>query len=528
MSAATAEATPIATEIPDEQYARSLHEFRVIGEQVLKGLVDIDMLPEMQKARANNTSALCEMLRTDGEFNRRFDIDGQRRFQLINGQACDIDTRPLVAMVRGGSEKSAKLAQSEPRFRFQAIRDRGDVYLAQEADDLEEGESLFAVLMDPKEGLEKYPEIYQDELGYRKGLLYIQRYSKENGQMVAGYCSVDMSDEAIWRDILAEEGVSIPEGESPDTWVMHAFKRKMNSEQAEDYILGLRDRYYERAGVRQKRYSVSEYIANNQHVVDTYFNAYLPSLAKAIYTGENNATLQGLAQELLKADLRNMKASAKMQLRQVAGSAAFNDELGKAMEVIIRYGVAEELRRGLKAVVQGTVPESYRTQEITTQDSTTAFVPPPELLSQRLAQNVENGVQAGRSYGGCPGQISLNKMESQNGEGVPGSLQQPYGGRSESGYSKRDRINCINCHKQVTVGEVEQEDSEGKVKSWKCPHCKHEVDICTGTVEHQGARPEEVRRQRLADALAEEAAQRAEKAIQEVDAAIPRHLPKAA
>jgi hypothetical protein len=506
--AEAAEAVQSSPGMHTEQYARSLELLRQLGSSVLDKTVNVEALPVWEQARINCESALCEMLRTDGEFNEQLDIDGQREFDVIDGQACDVDGQPIVGVVERGWQTSTARAKKQPEFSFQATRDKGDVYTAEQADKLEDGETYFALSMDPKKALKEHPEIAKDELGYREGLLYIQRYSKVGDTLVAGYCSVDMSDEHTWRQLLAKQGVFIPEGESPDTWITHGFKRKMDPEQASDFTLDLRDQYYEQIGMHEKRYSVSEYVGQRKAIVDGYFAAYYPSLSEAIHTGENNSVLQGLARNILMTDISNMKAAAKMQLMQVARTEDFNDDLGKAMEVVIRYGIVEELRKGLKAIIVGEQSESRQAYTpFVVQESGTDFVPTAEMLSQRMAQNVESGVRAGRSYGGCAGQASLvNEANAQNNGLEPGSLQQPYGGRSESGYSKAAKINCRKCRVPVRIGEVEQEDSHGKVKSWRCPHCKYEVDICTKEVKNEGESPEEKSPQLLDPAKTPQAA----------------------
>ncbi len=407
--AAEAVQSPPSTQ--EVRYARSVELFHKVGHAALDETVDLEVLPEWEQLRTNGVSAVCEMLRTDDEFNVQFDIDGQREFDVIDGQASDVNGTPMVEVVKRGAAISEKRAQRQPEFLFQAVRDKGDIYTAEKQMNWKMARPTIAVTMDPKKALKEHPEIAKDELGYREGLLYIQRYSKVGNTLVAGYCSVDMSDERVWRQLLAEQGVVIPEGESPDTWIVHGFKRKMDPEQAAAFILDLRDQYYERIGLDEKRYSVSEYVTNNAATVDGYFKAYYPSLAKAIATGKNNSTMQGLAGAILKTDISNMKANARMQLMRVARSEDFDDDLGRAMEVIIRYGIVEELRKGLKVIVVNDVPmesEQVPTASVM-QQTETVIAPTAEMLNQRMAQNVQSGVQAGRSYGGCPGQISLNE-----------------------------------------------------------------------------------------------------------------------
>ncbi|HUY85242.1 MAG TPA: hypothetical protein VMU97_01875, partial [Candidatus Dormibacteraeota bacterium] len=228
----------------------------------------------------------------------------------------------------------------------------------------------------------------------------------------------------------------------------------LTPEQAEQHILGIRDKYYERVGMTEKRYSVSDYVENNSDVVESLFHAYYPGLAEAVSTRKNNETMQGLASALLQADLQKMKPEIRAQLIRVANSSYFNDDMCATMESVIRYAVVEELRKGLKDLV--TTGKVFTE---TSPDSASARLPETGFssalammeLNQRMANNVQSGVKAGRSYGGCAGQVELNE----GGDGLLGGLsggqskQEPYGGKSCKSIKHGESTTCPHCKKSV-------------------------------------------------------------------------------
>lgn len=88
-------------------------------------------------------------------------------------------------------------------------------------------------------------------------------------------------------------------------------------------------------------------------------------------------------------------------------------------------------------------------------------------------------------YSACGLSITLGK------DGLAGKGDKPqtaFAGVDQTGErSENDKvpsiIKCIACKRPSPKEKVV------KAKSWCCPHCKYEVDICTGQVIHESVQP---------------------------------------
>jgi hypothetical protein len=450
MAAAAELLSPPTEPAMEEEYARSLARAKAVGYLLVSAsvetgaYVDIENQAAFLQQRTDFKSGISEMIRTDPEFHGSLDMDDEREHQIINGQVCDIDGKPMVDLVSHGWRVSSAMARLRPELAVQAERDEGDILVAQTVDGLAVGESYFVVSMDPKAELRAMPEIYKDELGYREGLLYIQRYTKvSDSKVICGSHSVDMSDENTWRSLLAEIDVVIPEGESANRWIRHGFTRQMDARQAARFATGLRQAYYERRGVAGERFSVSQFVEANDDTVNQRFKMYYVALSKAVYSGSNNETLRGLAGALLQTGLSAMKAEIRSQLVKIANSARFDDANGRTMDAVIRYAVVEELRNNLKRFMAGL--EMVGVGRGNQSDLAASRLPalPPEQIHLLLARRVASGIAAGRVYGGCANNVDLSTVGS-DGEAGSDALdelsnsQLAYGGRGRSNVSSNN------------------------------------------------------------------------------------------
>jgi hypothetical protein len=85
---------------------------------------------------------------------------------------------------------------------------------------------------------------------------------------------------------------------------------------------------------------------------------------------------------------------------------------------------------------------------------------------------------SGKTFSGCGVSTQANSTPNGGGQSSTGDQldEAGYGNKSEEDSKLPSKIRCINCKEKVPSKEVV------KVKSWCCPKCKYEVDICTGKV----------------------------------------------
>jgi hypothetical protein len=409
-----------------EEYAASLSTLRRLGSVANRGVFET---AEHQLAFDDFQTSLEEMLKTDPEFRQSLDVDSKRTFASLHGQVVSADGTPMVRVIERGMQSSFRAAQTDSRMWAQYARDQADLANAQKVDMLSAGESLVALSMDPKNELRSDPKFWRNK-GYREGIAYVQWYSKQfDGSVVAGSLSVDLSDEASWRQLFARHGHVVPADITPNEWLQKSLLLQASPEVTEQFIKQLRGDYYKIRGVSAQRLSVSQYVGERAQLLRQQFEMYYPALATAIHSGQTNSTIKNFAQSLL-AHAQNLEPGKRQQLVRLVNTTTFSEADGRLMDGALRYAVVEDLRRGLGNLIAG------RSAEAPTYTHSAA-VPDYlyyEMMNQRLANNVQAGATAGRSYGGCAGQFNAGAEASASELGKADS-QSAYGGRGEEAAS---------------------------------------------------------------------------------------------
>lgn len=460
-----------------EVYARSLSSIRRLGQAALY----VSIGPEQQSALTelvfdDFATAVTEMLRTDEEYKKHLDVNNRREHQIVDDKVRAGDGRTMVEILEETARFSSKLATSSEAYQGQSERDKCDVEIAKRADELEPGQTLWGISFVPAKDLKKYPELYDKELGYKEGLIYIQTYSKvDNMTLVAGSYSVDVSedtdDSQVLRGILAKHGMAIPEDISDNAWPDHGQVVDASAEEADTQAREIRQEFYNAVGRQQEAYSITEYVKNQRGVVRQIFDTYYPALSEAVYSGNNNEALRSFAGSLLGEDI-DLKPQYRRQLIKIANSPAFDDESGRDMDSIIRYAAAEELRKGLKGS-KGEVINAH------------VFVPPGRIMmpvqirnpfefSLMMARNVKIGIEARRSYGGCPGNIELGNNEDSMLAKLLGleepSLQEAYAGLGKESVQKC--VKCPLCKREGVDAHITYTKTEKTITCSKCKQSK--------------------------------------------------------
>ncbi len=466
--------TDYSYDAANETYARSSSSIRRLGYAALHTEVDRqEVLAAHELAFSDFVTAVEEMLKTDPEFRNLFDIDNERTHQVKDGHVLSAYGDPMVWLLQNGVISSEQATQVNKDLEAQVIRDKCDVRLAKRIDTLQPGQTIWGLSMDPKLQLRLYPKTYKGKLGYKDGLMYIQTYSKVDEQtLVAASFSVDKSDEQIWREIVAEEGMNIPAGVDLNTWLDYAQEIEASSEQAKALVLKLRAKFYQRIGSSHERYSINQFVSTHINLVRQLFETYYVPLAQATYAGRNNQTLQTFALSLLNKNIDNIKAEVKRQLIKIANSDNFDDEATATMDAIIRYATVEELRKGLTAKVRkagAAVLQPLLTHGGYRQTFN------PEQIHHLVAANVQAGVQAGRSYGGCPGNIELSDASNTvlltnvvNELGDQLNRQQAYGGKDTQKDCEYISKECPLCGAKGVRTKAETLSDGRKRVSGKC------------------------------------------------------------
>lgn len=98
----------------------------------------------------------------------------------------------------------------------------------------------------------------------------------------------------------------------------------------------------------------------------------------------------------------------------------------------------------------------------------------------KAAETAQHKAEKTAKSSSCPGAIQDESKEN-NKEGKD---DQSGDALTDETDSKSGKIRCIKCRVTVDKKDVV------KAESWRCPHCKYEVDICNGAVLHESEPPE--------------------------------------
>ncbi len=418
----------VAEQLPTrEVYAASLSTIRRLGETSISG-VGVDAAVEL--AYDDFATKTAEMLKTDPELSSILDVTRDKSFLVQDGKVCSVSGRPMVDIVRDGL--TASRSSTDERLRLtQAVRDEGDVMVAEAVDELKVGQSMIVVSMDPKTELAGRDAEFWRRRGYRPGIAYIQWYSRvSNDEVCAAAYSADHSDMRVWCELMMARGVSVPDTIDPNTFIRHAWMFEADAEETKDRALLLRRENYERMGAQTDRLSIDDYIENHGALVRAMFDAYYPAAAKALVTGKNVPELQGFAGQLLgQLQSDRLDAATLRQVMRIANLRTFDADMARAMDDLIPYALVEQFRKELLDSSSRKISSNIYAPVMVPNRSIEALQ--YQSMQQFVLAGIQSGLVAGRSYGGCAG-VNVaagrkNELGIQNSQSIFGGLGEENG-----------------------------------------------------------------------------------------------------
>jgi phage FluMu protein Com len=465
----------------DERYRESLVTWRQLGALAWRGVAASEGYKGAELfARRDLMTALGEHLHTDREYHGLVDVEPTRTFEVRNHAIFAEDGRSMRQVLSKGIEYSSAASETDKRMLNQKARDEGDLAVLNIVESLRPGESYTVISMYPEEAMARDGKKYWEDLGYRTGVNYVQHYVKgRDGTVLTGTYSVENSDKHSWRVLLEAHGVVVPEDTPADDWIRHGIRQTLSPDEAKTFAADLRAEYYTRIGKMHRRYSVTEFLEERRGVIDAYFSAYFIPLARAIYSSQNEPVLQQFAGTLLENEtiVSKLDPVARSELIRAANAPGFTAESGRLMERLIRYALVEELRGSLADLVSGRSPVASAAEA-----AIAVMTSSPESVNQRLSQSIAEGLSAGRTYGGCA--KSIQAIQEETAQENERNLQDVFGGKGRKNEDNEaklpDNIRCIKCRKVSPKAEVVGH------KTWHCPKCNHEVDVCTGKTLREG------------------------------------------
>lgn len=467
----------------DEHYCQSLTALRLMGRLALEGSNVTMAQGAEQVARDDFYTALAEHLKTDTQFRDAVDIEPTNEFQLQDGSVTTADGRSMRELIEKGAAYSGEAAKEDIRMATQHERDKADLYNLDVVEGLRRGELYAAVSMHPSEAMARDGKKYWEDKGYRAGMDFIQLYYKDpHGTLLTATYSVDRSDKRAWRTVFAHHGIEVPAGTTSDEWIRHGIRQTVLPSVARDFAGNLRNEYYRTIGKNHQRFSVTSMLEDRRETIDLYFDTYMRPLAESIYTGQNTDVLKQFAVMVLQREevTKKLDAAIRKELIAVANGSKFTAAAGRAMESLIRYAVVEDLRRDLADIVGG---RQRHTKSEALMLAARPIVERMQQLGLQLVRHIATGFSAGRSYGGCRQSISPSGEDGSDAMDNSDKPQDVFGGKGKEAEEDDDIpsiIRCINCSKLC------QKEQVVKKASWRCPHCRYEVDVCDGTIINRG------------------------------------------
>lgn len=482
------EAGAASTEVlAREKYAQSTRLWRFAGHVLLNETVEtVEPESVLRRLKDELFTRLAEMLQTDLEFRGQLEINDERTYQVVNGKIVTADgVTPIEDLVENGAKASAKEAEDEPKMGIQATRDAVDLEIIRRVQELKPGQGGHFISMDPKTAFAIDPHYFKNlgVIGYREGLVFDQWfYRVSETEYVFGTYSIDESDMDLWREVQADHGATIPEDESPDTWHRNAIEREgVTLEEMRAEAFAMRAEFYAKKGITTKRYSVTDYLELHKDIVDTAFELLYKPMLKSSASGVKDPVIHEFVTSLL-AQPEIYNAEALKELTRIQWSDTFDDQAARMVEDRICYGVVERLRTGLSALVSGRKVEVrglVDAQQGGVQNSTLAA-----QVARNLGGDVNTGVRARRTYGGCAGEIdmandALKKKEQKELTATEDLGRENASEDAAEGDSTSGELRCPKCSVKSPKKDVETVDEKGNA-IWCCPCCGFYADVCTG------------------------------------------------
>lgn len=410
-----------------ELYAYSLRNIRAMGALAsCSAIGSPEYIDTEAEVYSDFVTALGENLATDPQFGEHLYFDRMKEFEVVDKKVVDDTGRPIKKLVFDGWIKAKETAITDPRMDVEADRAEGDLITAGIVDGLTEGEMYAVISYEPKKELEQDPDFWSNKMNYRKGMAVAQVYYRlKNGNILAGAYAIKKSDLEAGRQMLADEGVIVPENESANRMIRYGIRKSLDEETARGFGHILRKKHAELIKKPAPSLSVTEFINSNDGMVRSYFKAYMKPLSQACDSGLNNQTMRSLALLMHSSLSHKLDESGRRQLLKVSNARNFDDNDARFMENCIRYGLVEILRARLPFVrnTENNVGEPDRRE---VQVAISASYIPIEAMNTQLVGAIVTGVENKRSYGGCSG-ASLS-VENNDLNSLPGQ-QDIFGGK---------------------------------------------------------------------------------------------------
>lgn len=422
---------------PLELYGESMYAMRQAGKVGNVGVRGAGLEhPAVQQLRSEFESSVFEGLTSDTDFGEDLRVTKFDTYPVVDNQVMsrDLETSMVDLTYRGHKAAVIAAAQQDPRMWTEAERTANDYWVAQDADMMVAGQrdynTQFRISCDPSKAMKRDGQKFWRDVGYIEDTIYIQMYHA-GSEFTAGSISFKAKDKEVLRIQLNALGFGIPEDESVDNYINHAYTATMDIDEAKDFALGIRESCDQGLTQAEDRQDTVDLLAKNTSAIEGVFTEMYMPIAESLANNTQTPKVgEVIAAFMSNSDLFN--ADIRQQLLKMRNTTAFDGDNARLLHKLAIYAAIERLRKPVDALRQDS------DDIVNFIDATPGTV---QFLTQ-MTELVATGVAANRSYSSCGSAIKLGA------DSESGSPQEAYGGRSKV------------CNKEVKDGDFV-----------KCPHC---------------------------------------------------------
>lgn len=450
----------VALAVEKECYANSFRVLRKIGQLSIDNCLETDQgRRELDEGRADFVTAIQEHLATDTLYGDRLVFEPTRILAYKNGHTMASNGDALVDIVARGAHSSQEAVKLDSRMELQARRDARDAEVIARADSLAVGEMYAAVSCAPNAAISQDADFWEGRMGYRKGMAVLQMfYRLDEERMLTGAYSIKNSTSASLGSLLRSQGVEVPPSVSDEDVICYGIRKEVAPDAASDFGDRLREYHKAQTGHLEPQLSVTRLVEDNHHLLETVYRVYMVPLAEALVSGKNSHILQGLARTLLhKTCATRLAPEYERSLQRLTQFETLSEEDANTMAGAIRLMVVEDLRKVVVSLL-GPKPSGDIGHRISMPMPTANMMPEVwhQALHNYFSDAFQNGVEAGRSYGGCSTIEALKARESTAGpQDIVGRIEDADPNNEGIGRKHRGACRvpgCPNSTKKVVVG----------------------------------------------------------------------------
>ncbi len=432
MSVAVIEQEPQLTVPTAEVYGESLAAHRLLGRIAISQSVDVALdSNEAEHAFDDYRTSIEEGLITDKELKDVLYFNSPSEHRLLDNRVVARNGQFMSDLVYEGAQTSLEAAEEDPRLEPLAIRDQGDVMIAEAVDTLKRGEMLRVTSMDPKKQLTGEDKQRWIDMGLRIGLAVEQVYYRtEDDRLLTWAIAIrNSSKSAISRVYEEELGINIPIETDENLWSRYVHRSFATEEEVIALNHKIRNRHKELIGDTQPEISVTNFLDRNDsmRILQTYFRTYVIPLSIAVESGDNQYQIKELA-KMIFTTATDVKEEDRKHLFKIANKDTFNSDDGRLMNRMLRSATIEKLRKNINSSL--AKPYDKSSSALSRASYAHTYVQPsPQFLHQELAMSIQAGAKEKRSYGGCA--ASSVTEDNETSDSIMSKLQDVFGGNGQ-------------------------------------------------------------------------------------------------